>query len=197
MSILSITARVFFVALLLNCMVFLRGCDADYRAHYSLGVLVPYADVQVVNNSGLETLSAQFLDPSALGFLLNAAGGLLLGAAFLRLPAPGRAWGSLFLACALNINLLGIRAVGFCAVVLPVLTIAEWLMRLTGAAWPVDRSEMPVQISIASRLWLAILFGLIYGMLSLIAFVRRHYPPSRPSGPNQALEQTRDNVLRN
>jgi hypothetical protein len=196
MNTLSIAARVSFVALLLNCMLFFRGCDAEHRSHYSLGVLIPYADVEVVNNSGLETLSARLLDPSAIVFVINAVAGLLLGAAFVRLPVARRAWWALFLACALNINLLGIRAIGFYVVLLPVLTIAGWLTRLTGAEPPVDRSVMPIQISIASRLWLAILFGLLYGMLSLLAFVGRYYPRSRSWGPNKALQQNRDDVLR-
>jgi hypothetical protein len=166
------SVRVLAVALLLNCLLFFQGCDKnDKSLQCSLGVAAPFAKLKVATRVGMGMLPSRLFDLSPVLMLVNAAVGLLLGIAFLQLPTQRRAWLSLFLAWGLTNSLLVLGVVWIYVVGFPILAIHEILWPSHSPALPANPPAPAVLIPIASRLWLAIMFGLFYGLPPVIACV--------------------------
>lgn len=168
------TVRVFSVALLLNCLLFFDGCTGDYP-RCSLGVAVPFAKVDVTNEVGLGILPSRLYDVSPVLLLINAALGLLIGIAVLKLPVQRRAWRSLFLAWGLTNSILFSKLLWLYVVGLPVTWIRCFLPLSHDSATLRRLAESAVEMGIPSRLWLTIMFGLFYGVPPVIAYVLRSW----------------------
>jgi membrane protease YdiL (CAAX protease family) len=168
-----VAPRICFVVVLLNSIFFVRGCDQQHNLILSLGVAVPFVDVEATEvklGRGPDpyevVLPAAFEGFSWPLFLVNLVAAAFVGLAILRLSRRRRAWAALWVAAVLFGSFMISMHIWMFAVFQPTVWVAyatRWVVFLGQTDDIPNRLDPRFSISIASRLYFFALFAVIYG----------------------------------